>query len=408
MSEQLAMVLLAPLNPDQRATFLVVALPQRSLRRLVGRLGTAPTGARMETLSVWDLAWSLVDHYESHAEVGDEVDRALRKELGQSALAGAVAAEGGAGAISELLFTSQDPLRELAWALLCEGGGEAGQHAAQAIEAIIAEYDEIEERAREQEAAGKSDPAEEPPPDPEALARDLARSFEKETVQARRGRERALKRVGDLKDRLTELETALAEARRELRSARSAAADLEAERSRLHGERETLRARLQTGTAAEVTRLGEALEAERRHVRSLEESLGESSEAEALLAARLRAAETSRAATGDGARDAPPEGRSDGGTWSMPVFTPEFYDSIRSWDRKVVRTAFEKIERLTDDWRHPSLRAIPLEGLSGYYRVRIASDVRLIYRLLDGGRIEILSLIDREDLQRYIRTAKTR
>ena len=82
--------------------------------------------------------------------------------------------------------------------------------------------------------------------------------------------------------------------------------------------------------------------------------------------------------------------------------------SIRRWDRKVVRTAFEKIHRLIDDWRHPSLRAIPLEGLPGAYRIRIASDVRLIYRPLDGGRLEILSLIDREDLQRYIRTAKTR
>ena len=65
-------------------------------------------------------------------------------------------------------------------------------------------------------------------------------------------------------------------------------------------------------------------------------------------------------------------------------------------------------DRLADDCRHPSLRAIPLEGLPGHFRIRIASDVRLIYRPLDGGRVEILSLIDREDLQRYIRTAKTR
>jgi hypothetical protein len=32
----------------------------------------------------------------------------------------------------------------------------------------------------------------------------------------------------------------------------------------------------------------------------------------------------------------------------------------------------------------------------------------LIYRPLDGGRVEIMSLIDREDLTRYIRRAKTR
>jgi hypothetical protein len=34
--------------------------------------------------------------------------------------------------------------------------------------------------------------------------------------------------------------------------------------------------------------------------------------------------------------------------------------------------------------------------------------VRLIYRPWDGHPLEILSLIDREDLQRYIRQAKTR
>ena len=93
-------------------------------------------------------------------------------------------------------------------------------------------------------------------------------------------------------------------------------------------------------------------------------------------------------------------------TWSLPIFTDEFYESIRRWDRKIVRIAFEKIARLAEDWRHPSLRAIPLEGLPGVYRIRIASDVRLMYRPLDGGRVEILSLIDREDLQRYIRQAK--
>jgi hypothetical protein len=73
-----------------------------------------------------------------------------------------------------------------------------------------------------------------------------------------------------------------------------------------------------------------------------------------------------------------------------------------------VRNAFEKAYRLAEDWRHPSLRAIPLEGLPDYYRLRVATDVRLIYRPVDGGRVEILSLIDREDLSRYVRQAKTR
>ena len=66
-----------------------------------------------------------------------------------------------------------------------------------------------------------------------------------------------------------------------------------------------------------------------------------------------------------------------------------------------------KIHRLGNDWRHGSLRALALEGVPGYYRIRVATDVRLIYRR-DGNRLEVLSLIDREDLDRYIRQARTR
>jgi hypothetical protein len=98
--------------------------------------------------------------------------------------------------------------------------------------------------------------------------------------------------------------------------------------------------------------------------------------------------------------------REPGANWRVPIFSAEFYESIRRWDRRVLRNAFEKAYRLAEDWRHPSLRAIPLEGLPNYYRIRVASDVRLIYRLREGGQIELLSLIDREDLQRYIRNVK--
>ena len=69
---------------------------------------------------------------------------------------------------------------------------------------------------------------------------------------------------------------------------------------------------------------------------------------------------------------------------------------------------YDKIHRLANDWRHGSLRALPLEGVPGYYRIRVATDVRLIYRRGEGNTVEILSLIDREDLDRYIRQARTR
>ena len=95
-------------------------------------------------------------------------------------------------------------------------------------------------------------------------------------------------------------------------------------------------------------------------------------------------------------------------TFLIPIFTREFYDSIQRWDRRMQRAAFDKVSLLARDWRHGSLRAIALEGLPGYYRIRIATDVRLIYRRGEGKTVEILSLIDREDLDRYIRQARTR
>src|SRR5439155_2455162 len=87
-------------------------------------------------------------------------------------------------------------------------------------------------------------------------------------------------------------------------------------------------------------------------------------------------------------------------TFLIPIFTREFYDSIQRWDRRMQRAAFDKVSLLARDWRHGSLRAIALEGLPGYYRIRIATDVRLIYRRGEGSTVEILSLIDREDLDR--------
>ena len=79
-------------------------------------------------------------------------------------------------------------------------------------------------------------------------------------------------------------------------------------------------------------------------------------------------------------------------------------------DRRIQRAAFKQAYLLAQDHRHPSLRALALEGLPGYYRVRVATDVRLLYRRTGDrqNEIEILSLIDREDLDRYVRQAKTR
>jgi hypothetical protein len=94
--------------------------------------------------------------------------------------------------------------------------------------------------------------------------------------------------------------------------------------------------------------------------------------------------------------------------WRMPKFTDEFYASLEGWDLRLQRAAFKQAYLLTENWRHPSLRALALEGLPEYYRVRVATDVRLIYRRTPEGQMEIRALIDREDLDRYVRQAKTR
>jgi len=390
---------LAPLSEDQRTTFLVVSLPHRSLRRLVGALGTAPKGTRIDKLSPWELAWTLVDFYESDPEVAGEVDGLLLREIGGSPLASAVMTDDASLAVTELVLRAKDPLRDLAWALLTSGPPSAGPLAAELVAEIVAEFGDAEARAKEEEARGRpaSEPAE--APDPEAVARQV----EKETKSAKRSRERALKRADDMKSRVTELESSLAEANRLLKAEREKRAEAEAEQGRLADQREDLRARLQEGTAAEVERLTALLEERAREIRGLDQDLAEARAAGDALSERLREAERRQSPAAVEAEAVP---AADPATWSLPVFTAEFYDSIKSWDRKVLRIAFEKIVRLAEDWRHPSLRAIPLEGLAGHYRIRIASDVRLIYRLPEGGRLEILSLIDREDLTRYIRTAK--
>jgi chemotaxis protein histidine kinase CheA len=394
--------LLSPLTPDQRTTFLVVSLAPKALGKLVGRLGTAPPGTRLETMSVWDLAWSLIDYYEDDAEVARTVDRTLQRDLGEPPLLAAVRSDGGAEAVSNLVLSSRDPARDLAWALLSAATPASGPLAADLVQTIVKEYDEADERAKAAEAEAET-PDEAPA---ETEAERLAREKEKEAVQAQRARERALKRVDTMKDRLVELEGGVATARREVRAAAEARARLETERDRLARERDALRAQLQAGTAGEVTRLTAELETARRRLRGLEGELEEARESESALSARLRAQADERPARTvvDDASRTPAATA----TWSMPIFTDEFYESIRRWDRKVVRNAFEKIYRLAEDWRHPSLRAIPLEGLPGCYRIRVATDVRLIYRPLDGNRVEVMSLIDREDLQRYIRQAKTR
>ena len=199
-----------------------------------------------------------------------------------------------------------------------------------------------------------------------------------------------------------------AQAVEEAARARDAAAEAQRAREKAEG---ALAAAQATDAAAEAQRARAAAREAEGKVTALEARLARQEERERELEAALARvrAEPERASPQAVAPE-PEEPEEVPATWLMPVYTREFYDSLEGWDRRIQRAAFKQAQLLAQDHRHPSLRALPLEGLPGYYRVRVATDVRLLYRRTSERQntIEILSLIDREDLDRYVRQAKTR
>ena len=298
----------------------------KAWRALVGRLGPAPPGTRLETMSVWDLAWSLVDYYDGDVEVSRTVDKTLLKDLGEPPLLTAVQAEGGADAVSALVLASRDPLRDLAWALLAAGTPESAPHAADAMQAIVTEFDDADARAKAEEDAAAPESADEPH---EVEAERATKTMQREVSRAARARERALKRVDTMKDRLLELETAVATARRELRGSEDARRHLETERDRLARERDALRAQLQAGTA-EVRSRPRLTGRARRRAAARARARGERArralrESEGVTPRRPAARNfEGRPARGDGRRGQTRRHTSTA-IWNLPIFSDEFY-----------------------------------------------------------------------------------
>jgi DNA repair exonuclease SbcCD ATPase subunit len=228
--------------------------------------------------------------------------------------------------------------------------------------------------------------------------------------ELRKGLEEARKSAARVEKERESLREQLAAARADIAGRESTLADVREELSQARADL--------TRASAEVARLtaageGRALSDARRLAdenRSLSERLRTAVEDREALRGQLAQAQRIPAAPAIVApveEEALPSAE-EASTFLIPIFTREFYDSIQRWDRRMQRAAFDKVSLLARDWRHGSLRAIALEGLPGYYRIRIATDVRLIYRRGEGNTVEILSLIDREDLDRYIRQARTR
>jgi hypothetical protein len=407
---------LGALSRDQLSVFLYVALTPDETRAIVKERKLGIPGFRSGSLGDVERCDVIADEIRANPPAARAVLDALAKAFEQLPLARTRLDVDGAGellylgggdaalalALWRVLSDRQAEVRGAALPLLDDlaahyfgpgegerpppGPGEAStDDPAAQVEALVAELARTEARLRESEEASQ------------ARAEEARRKAEeqRERLQAAlrdaRAREsRAVEEAARAGEAATGAATELARARAELEALRSLDTAVEAHRARAEAR----------DLAGKVGALSARLERAREREQELTQDLE-----------RARAGAATRPAPEPSPGTGAPE-ETEGGdpeTWLFPVYTREFYDSIDGWDRRIQRAAFKQANLLALDHRHPSLRAIPLEGLPGYYRVRVATDVRLIYRRPERQNVvELLSLIDREDLDRYIRQAKTR
>src|SRR5216683_1213605 len=345
---------LLDLSPGDLGAFFELCFPDKRLLELCHELKLHTPGYRLEALPPDQVARVLADEYLAAKDVRPHLEGAVRELLRDPVLESRAVSAADLGQLLDLVVAG-DPLQHLAriaWrALLADGEPERRM----ALEAIDEGVRALDAPAQQQ----KKPPRKAPPP-----GQKEAEEAVKRAERAEREREAMKQQLAQARGEISSREQRLAEQKTELTQARS-------EVSRLSAE--------------------EAREAAEDRVSQVERRLAQ--------APQVAMPQPS------GEADLPSE--EEASTFLVPVLTREFYDSIERWDRRMQRAAFDKIHRLANDWRHGSLRALALEGVPGYYRIRVATDVRLIYRR-DGNRLEVLSLIDREDLDRYIRQARTR
>jgi mRNA-degrading endonuclease RelE of RelBE toxin-antitoxin system len=404
---------LQELSRDALSVLLYVALLPEETRALVKDLGLSVPGFRSEALGDVERCDVLADEIRAAPATRERVVEKLRVAFGGMPLPDVPLDPAGA---DDLLAvgSSDHGLTFALWRVLADPAPPVRARAGPVLERLVKEhYAPLPEGAKPR--GPKADPAERIAA-LEATLAERERALEKEREEARARLESARRRGEEQREKL---QAWLKEARaREAQAVEEAARAREtadaAQRARERAEAALAQAQA-TDAAAEAQRARGAARDLEGKVAALEARLARQAERERALeaaaeAARARA-EVERPPAGAGA--APAEAAEDleeaPATWLMPVYTREFYDSLEGWDRRIQRAAFKQASLLAQDHRHPSLRALPLEGLPGYYRVRVATDVRLLYRRAERqNTIEILSLIDREDLDRYVRQAKTR
>ncbi len=393
------------LTRDELSVFLYAALLPEENLRIVRDLGLSIPGFRTEGLSEIERCDLLADELRAAPEERARVLDALRTGFGRPPLLGVGLDERAARDLVDVGTTEHGMVLAL-WRVLADPSPKVRALAKPLLANMLAEYYGPPPAGEEPAGAEPPDPREGAAP--EDRVAKLERELSREREQAERTRQKGDERVEKLQSQLKEARNA--EARASAEAARSREAAELAQRALRRAE-EALAAALGTDAAAEAQRARHELrEMEGRlaaAVARAERAEGRRAELELEIAAARRKAElASSPAIAPVEAEEPEEAPA---SWLFPVYTREFYDSIAGWERRIQRAAFKQAQLLAQDHRHPSLRALPLEGLPGYYRVRVATDVRLIYRRgEDQGTVEILSLIDREDLDRYVRQAKTR
>lgn len=378
------------LQLDARALgeFLELCFPDKRLLELCGELRLYSPGYRLEAMPLNQVARMLADEARAAKDAQQLLDKAIREALRNPVFEGK-AATGEHFRDALELFTG-DPLQHMAriaWRALIDPDEKLREYALAAIDLGIETLDAPARQQKPRKPTQSSDVVE---------LRKLAEDARKEAERAAKERDSLCDQLAQSRADVVAREKSLAEKSEELTKA---SAEL-------------------TKTSAELARLtaageGRAL-SEARKLADENRSLSEKLRVAAEERDKLRDELKSKTAVVEKPAPAPAQeedvlpSAEEASTFLIPIFTREFYDSIQRWDRRMQRAAFDKVSLLARDWRHGSLRALALEGLPGYYRIRIATDVRLIYRRGEGNQLEILSLIDREDLDRYIRQARTR
>ncbi|HEY2955143.1 MAG TPA: hypothetical protein VGK89_07835 [Candidatus Eisenbacteria bacterium] len=385
-----------------RADLLLIALPNSALREACQRLDLTFPGYRLEKVKPIVMADSLASVYEESEPDAAEIDKIMETwcPLPPVIAEDMIPPTRFSNRLVELVARAAawgpDAVVPLLWRLLGHPVESVRAAAAAAVKGHLDMYDEI--MGGGPEGDGQRVPA---PRSSKraATAASLERQIEQsetragklsadlEAVRKQLADERA---QGARKDaRLSELKRDLERAQDDLRTTREAKAALEAERDR--------------DTRALLRRRESQAEDLKRAVATLEHEIEAAHKREADLLARLKSREAAPAPAPAAEAEAPAPSAEPAAPYQVPEFTREFYESIRGWDDRVLKTAFEKVLLLAGNFAHPSLDAKAIQGAEGLYRIKIGSDVRLLYRRGPNRGIEVLSLIDRENLNRYIR-----